>query len=166
LNGIINQATAFAAGTFANTVDNANDIDSLVVAMNQIEIANQAVEGLQIMMHPSDVAALKLVKLSATDKRYVDRLIDAAGQLSLDGVPIIKNTNITVGDFLVGDFSKATIVQKSGIMVEVGLDGNDFTNNTRTILAEWRGQLFVQNNDTTCFVTGTFATTNAALEPP
>jgi len=140
LNGIINQATAFAAGTFANTVDNANDVDSLVVAINQIEIANQSVGNLQIQMHPSDVAALKLIKLSATDKRYIDRLVMVAGELSLDGVPIVKNNNITVGDFLVGDFSKATIVQKSGISVEVGLDGNDFTNNMRTILAEWRGQ--------------------------
>jgi HK97 family phage major capsid protein len=166
LNGIINQATAFAAGTFANTVDSANDVDSLVVAINQIEIANQGTGNLQIQMHPSDVAALKLVKLSATDKRYIDRLVDVAGQLSLDGVPIVKNNNITAGDFLVGDFSKATIVQKGGIMVEVGLDGNDFTTNMRTILAEWRGQLFVQNNDTSAFVTGTFATTNAALETP
>ena len=119
-----------------------------------------------IQMHPSDVTALKLEKLSSTDKRYVERLIMVAGQLSLDGVPIVKNVNIPVGDFLVGDFSKATIVQKSGISVEVGLDGNDFTNNMRTILAEWRGQLFVQNNDTSAFVTGTFATTNAALETP
>jgi HK97 family phage major capsid protein len=166
VNGILNQATAFAAGTFANTVDNANDVDSLVVAVNQIEIANQAVTNLQIKMHPSDVAALKLIKLSTTDKRYVDRLVIVAGELSLDGVPIVKDNNITVGDFLVGDFDKATIVQKSGISVEVGLDGNDFTNNMRTILAEWRGQLFVQNNDTTAFVTGTFATTNAALETP
>jgi HK97 family phage major capsid protein len=163
LNGIINQATAFAAGTFALTVDNANDVDSLVVAMNQIRLANHN-GALTIMMHPSDVAALKLTKLSSTDKRYVDRLLMAGSELSLDGVRIIENTNITAGDFLVGDFSKATIVQKSAISVEVGLDGNDFTKNMRTILAEWRGQLFVQNNDTTAFVTGTFATTNAALE--
>ena len=166
LNGVINQATAFAAGTFAGTVDNANDVDSLVVAMNQIKIANQGVNNLTIMMHPSDVTALKLEKLSATDKRYVDRLIQVGSTLTLDGVRIVENNNIAAGDFLVGDFSKATIVQKSGIMVEVGLDGNDFTQNMRTILAEWRGQLFIQNNDRTCFVTGTFAITNAALETP
>ena len=51
-------------------------------------------------------------------------------------------------------------------MIEIGLDGNDFTKNMRTILAEWRGQLFIQENDQTAFVTGTFATTNAALETP
>jgi len=166
LNGVINQATAFAAGTFANTVDNANDVDSLVVGVNQIKIANQGVNNLTIQMHPSDITALKLEKLSTTDKRYVERLMMVAGSLSLDGVPIVENVNITAGDFLIADFSKATIVQKSSISVEVGLDGNDFTKNMRTILAEWRGQCFIQNNDTTAFVTGTFATTNAALETP
>ena len=166
LNGVITQATAFAAGTFANTVDNANDVDSLVVGVNQIKIANQGVNNLTIQMHPSDITALKLEKLSATDKRYVERLMMVAGSLSLDGVPIVENVNITAGDFLIADFSKATIVQKSSISVEVGLDGNDFTKNMRTILAEWRGQCFIQNNDTTAFVTGTFATTNAALETP
>ena len=165
LKGVIDYATAFAAGTFANAVDSANDADSLVVAANQIRLANHN-GALTIMMHPSDVAALKLVKLSASDKRYVERLMMVGSQMSLDGIPIIENTNITAGDFLICDFAKGTIVEKSGIEIEIGLDGNDFTKNMRTILAEWRGQLFVQNNDTTAFVKGTFATTNAALETP
>ena len=165
LKGVIDYATAFAAGTFANAVDSANDADSLVVAANQIRLANHN-GALTIMMHPSDVAALKLVKLSASDKRYVERLMMVGSQMSLDGIPIIENTNITAGDFLIGDFAKGTIVEKSGIEIEIGLDGNDFTKNMRTILAEWRGQLFVQNNDTTAFVKGTFTTTNAALETP
>jgi HK97 family phage major capsid protein len=164
LNGVINQATAFAAGSFAGTVDNANSVDVLTVAINQIKLANQGAGSLAIQMNPTDVTALKLVKLSSTDKRYIDRLVMVAGSLSLDGTPIVENNNIAVGAYCVGDWSKATIAQKSSIMVEVGLDGNDFTKNMRTILAEWRGQLFIQNNDRTAFVTGTFAADTAALE--
>lgn len=163
LDGLLNQSTAFAAGTFANTVYNANDVDSLTVAINQIKIANQDTGNLAIMMHPSDVTALKLEKVSTTDKRYVEKLSMVGDSLSLSGVPIVENVNITAGDFLVGDFSKANIVEKGSISVEVGLDGNDLTKNMRTFVAEWRGALFVENNNTTCFVTGTFATTNAAL---
>jgi HK97 family phage major capsid protein len=163
LNGLITQATAFAAGTFAAAVDNANDVDSLVVAANQIRLANH-MDNLSIWMHPSDVAALKLVKLSATDKRYVDRLMMVGSTMTMDGIPIIETTAVTVGDFLIGAPTKALIAEKGGISVEVGLDGNDFTKNMRTILAEWRGEVIIQNNDTTAFVTGTFATTNAALE--
>lgn len=163
LNGIYTQATAFAAGTFALAVDNANDVDSLVVAANQIRLANHN-GSLTIMMHPSDVTALKLIKLSASDKRYVDRLMQVGSTMRLDGMPIVETTAMTAGNFLIGDLSKALIAEKGGIMVEVGLDGNDFTNNMRTIIGEWRGEVIIENNDTTAFVKGTFATTNAALE--
>jgi HK97 family phage major capsid protein len=165
LNGVVTQATAFAAGTFANAVDSANDVDSLVVAANQIRTANHN-GALTIVMHPDDVTALKLVKLTSTDKRYVERLMMVGSSLSMDGIPIVETTAMTAGDFLIGEFGKALVAEKGGIMVEVGLDGNDFTNNMRTILGEWRGEVIVENNDTSAFVTGTFATTNAALETP
>jgi HK97 family phage major capsid protein len=163
LNGVVTQATAFAAGTFANAVDSANDVDSLVVAANQIRTANHN-GALTIVMHPDDVTALKLVKLTSTDKRYVERLMMVGSSLSMDGIPIVETTAMTAGDFLIGEFGKALVAEKGGIMVEVGLDGNDFTNNMRTILGEWRGEVIIENNDTSAFVTGTFATTNAALE--
>ena len=168
LKGIVSYATAFSPGSFAtggaNAVDSANNADVLVVAMNQIKLANQGTQALTIQMNPTDAAALKTIKLTATDKRYVDRLLQVGSTLMLDGTPILENNDITIGSYLIGDFSKATIVQKSGITVEVGLDGSDFTKNMRTILAEWRGQLFVQNNDTTAFVKGVFATDAAAID--
>lgn len=165
LNGLVTQATTFAAGTFANAVDNANDVDSLVVAMNQIKIANH-LGGLTIFMHPSDVTALKMIKVlaSATDQRYVERLAQIASSKSLDGAPIVETTAMAQGTFLVADLSKAILAEQGTIKVDVGLDGNDFTQNKRTILAEWKGEVIVENNDVSAFVNGTFATTNAALE--
>tara|TARA_R100001244_G_scaffold132297_2_gene107947 strand:- start:1111 stop:2391 length:1281 start_codon:yes stop_codon:yes gene_type:complete len=165
LNGLYTQATTFAAGTFALAVDNANDVDSLVVAANQIKIANH-MGGLTIFLHPSDVTALKMVKVlaTATDNRYVTRLMQVGSSLSLDGMPIVETTAMTAGTFLIGDLSKSLIAEKGGIMVDVGTDGNDFTKNMRTIIAEWRGEVIIENNDVTAFVKGTFATTNAALE--
>jgi HK97 family phage major capsid protein len=163
LNGIRTVATAFAAGTFAGTVDNANSADVLVVAMNQIAIANQEAPN-AILMHPSDIAALKLMKVSATDKRYVDRLLYIGMDLTLDGVPMIGSTLVTAGTYLVGNFNLSVLYQKQGIMINIGLDGNDWTKNMRTIIAEWRGALVTKNNDRTAFVKGTFATDIAALE--
>ena len=167
LNGILTQATAFAAGSFAtgsaNEVDNANNADVLVVAANQIALANH-MGSLTIFMHPTDVAVLKTIKLSASDKRYVDRLMMMGSSLSLDGMPIIPTTAMTAGSYVIGDLSKALLAEKSGIRVEVGLDADDFTKNMRTILAEWRGELIIENNDTTAFVTGVFATNAAAIE--
>jgi HK97 family phage major capsid protein len=163
MNGIRTVATAFAAGTFAGTVDNANSADVLVVAMNQIAIANQEAPN-AILMHPSDIAALKLMKVSATDKRYVDRLLYIGMDLTLDGVPMFGSTLVTAGTYLVGNFNLSVLYQKQGVMINIGLDGNDWTKNMRTIIAEWRGALVTKNNDRTAFVKGTFATDIAALE--
>jgi len=163
LNGVYTVATAFAAGSFAAAVDNANEVDVLVVAKNQIAIAEQDAPNL-IFMHPTDVTKLKLVKVSSTDKRYVERLAMIGGNLSLDGIPIVETTLVTVGEYLMGDFNKALLYELGSLRIEMGLDGNDYTKNLRTILAEWRGAVVVRNNDRTAFVKGVFSTDKAALE--
>jgi HK97 family phage major capsid protein len=163
MNGVYTTATAFAAGTFAGTVDNANSVDVLVVAMNQIMIAEQGMPT-HIFMHPSDVTALKLVKVTSTDKRYVERLSEIGGMLSMDGTPIIPTTLVSVGTFLIGDMSRAYLFEKGGLSVEIGYNDDDFAKNFRTIRAEWRGATVVKNNDRTAFVKGTFSTAITALE--
>lgn len=163
LNGIYTTATAFAAGAFALAIDNANEVDVLTVAVNQIELANQDAPN-YILMNPTDVTRLMVTKLSSTDKRYVDRLIQVGSTLTLDGIPIIKTTLVTAGQYLVGDFNKAGLYEKGGLQIQIGLDGNDLTLNLRTIIAEWRGAMVVKNNDRTAFVKGVFATDKAALE--
>ena len=163
LNGIRTVATAFAAGTFAGTVDNANSADVLRVAINQIAIANQEAPN-AVLMHPSDITALKLLKVSATDKRYVDTLMYIGDTLTIEGVPMIGSTLVTAGTYLVGNFNLSVLYQKQGVMINIGLDGNDWTKNMRTIIAEWRGALVTKNNNRTAFVKGTFATDIAALE--
>jgi len=163
LNGVYTVATASSMTPAAGTVDNANQVDVLVVAINQIALAEQDAPT-AILMNPTDVMKLQLIKVSATDKRYIDRLVTVAGTLTLDGIPIIKTTLVTAGTYLVGNFPLGTLYDKGSIMVNIGLDGNDWTKNLRTIIAEWRGALVIKNNDRTAFVKGTFATDMAALE--
>jgi HK97 family phage major capsid protein len=163
MNGVRTTATAFSAGDFALAVDNANEADVLTVAINQIAIADQP-EPTAILCHPTDIAKLLVIKVSATDKRYVDRLQMIAGQLSLDGIPIIKTTLVTAGTYLVGAFNLATLYDLGTLSVQMGIDGNDWTKNLRTIIAEYRGAMVVKNNDRTAFVKGTFSTDKAALE--
>lgn len=166
-NGISTVASAFVPGSFAGTVDNANEVDVLTIAVNQIEIAQEETGIVNYhFMHPSDITKLKLVKLSSTDKRYVDRLFQTGSTLVLDGVPIIKTTLIPEGEYLTGAFDKALLVTRSSMRFDIGLDGNDFTENLRTILAEWRGLTLVKNNDRSAFVAGVFATDIAAIETP
>ena len=159
MNGIYTVATAFDGGVFAGTVDNANNVDVIEVALNQIDIAEQEPAN-AILMHPSDVTALRLIKITATDKRYLFE----NGVATINGVPIIKTTLVTQGTYLVGAFNLATLYDKGSIRIEMGLDGDDFTKNLRTIIAEYRGAMVVKNNDRTAFVKGVFATNKAVLE--
>ena len=165
MRGIRTVATAFAAGSFANSVDNANKVDVLRVAMDQIRAENQD-EPSAILMHPSDVTSLKLEKVSSSDKRYIDALQEIASMGSLDGVPIIQSTLVTKDEYLVGAFSLAFVFDKGEVSIEMGLDGNDFTKNMVTVRAEWRGATIVKNNDRKAFIKGDFSDDAAALETP
>ena len=165
LNGIRTVATAFAAGTFAGTVDNANLVDVLRVAINQVKIANQDMPNF-ILLNPSDVTALKMIKVGSADDRYIDQLQMVAGQLSLDDVSIIESTLVTQDEYLVGAFNLATVYDKGSISIEVGLDGDDFTKNLRTVRDEWRGACVVKTNDRGSFIAGDITTDKAALETP
>ncbi len=165
LNGIKTVATAFAAGSFAGTVDNANEADVLTVAMNQIQVAEQD-DADYAFVHPNTITTLKLIKTSTTDRRYIDRLAMVAGQLSLDGVALVPTTLVTDGEYLIGNFASATVYDKGEMNIEVGRDSDDFTKNLVTVLAEWRGLCLVKTNRRPAFVTGVFATDKAALETP
>lgn len=163
LHGIRPVAPSFAAGSFAGSVDNANIVDVLNVALNQIMLAFQPIPT-AILMHPSDLTSLKLAKVDATDRRYVDALYEIATQGSLSGIPLIPTQLITQGEYLLGYFPYAEVLQKGGIQIDIGYNGNDFRENFRTIRAEWRGVSFVEHNFRPAFVKGVFATNQAALE--
>ena len=144
LNGLRTVAPAFNAGSFAGNVDNANRVDVLRAAVNQILIAEQPFPN-AIIMHPSDLTSLLFEKVDSTDKRYIMALQEIASNRSLDGIPIITTTLTAEEDYLIGSFDLATVYQKGAPMIEVGRDSDDFTKNLVTILIEWRGAVVVKN---------------------
>jgi len=165
LNGVNTVATAWAAGSFATSVANPNIVDVLRVGVNQIALAEQEAPT-AIWMNPSDVTTLQLTKSNATQNLYATELAIVAGQLMLDGIPIHKSTLVTADSFLMGDFTKAHMRTRKGISIEVGMIANNFIDNYKTILAEWRGVVYVKNNDRTAFVKGAFAASITALTAP
>ena len=163
LNGIYTQASAFVAATAPEAVDNANLVDVLRTASTQIKIANQEAPT-YILLHPTDVLGLLQIKRSTTDKAYIDALQMVAGSLSLDGIPIIESTLVTVDTYLIGDFRKATVYDRGSLDIKVGYENDDFTKNLVTILAEWRGLNVIKTNQTTAFVKGVISVDKSALE--
>ena len=167
LNGIRNIASAFDPGTFAtgsaNEVENANIVDVIVVAKNQIQLANQAMPT-AIVMNPTDVAAMKTVKVSTTDRRYVERVLVSGNTLSIDGTPVVVSNLVSPGEYVVGDFGLSTLYTKQALTIEIGYNADNFVKNFKTIRAEWRGAAVVETNDRGAFVAGDFATDIAAIK--
>jgi HK97 family phage major capsid protein len=163
LLGIRPVVPAFSVTGFAATVDNANIVDVLNVAINQITLAFKPMPT-AILMHPSDVTSLLLQKVSATDKRYVDMLFEIGTLGTLRGIPIVSTTLVTQGQYLLGFFPYSELLQKGGVRIDIGYNADDFAKNFKTIRVEWRGVHFIQQNNRPSFVKGVFATDRAALE--
>lgn len=160
LVGILENATAWSAGSFAAAVDEANNADVLRVAINQIQVGQYQPN--YIVMHPSDVAGMEMEK--ASDGHYVLKPFTSIDGMTVKGIPVITNTGMTEGSFLVGDFSKAAVRFKEGLVFDIGYENDDFTKNFVTILAEARLVARVKSNHYGAFVTGAFTAGKAALE--
>tara|TARA_R110002167_G_scaffold313655_1_gene519318 strand:- start:14018 stop:15265 length:1248 start_codon:yes stop_codon:yes gene_type:complete len=158
--GILENATAFAAGSFAASVDEANNSDVLRVGINQVMVS--LFQPNYIIMHPTDVTAMDLQK--ASDGHYVLPPFSTSANTIIKGIPIVSNTGVTEGDFLIGDFTKSGVRFREGLVFDVGYENDDFTKNFVTILAEARMVHRVKSNDYPAFVKGTFTTAKAALE--
>ena len=136
IKGMEENCVEFDAQGFTTTEPNILDV--LVVAMNCLE-SKYYYKASRIFMHPNDVMKLKLTK--DKNANYIERLIITADGMSLDGVAITSTTHIEPGKYFVADMSQIRMYVKEDMQLEFGMSGNDFTENLRTILTEWRGVL-------------------------
>jgi HK97 family phage major capsid protein len=162
LTGIMTNATAFAAGAFALNVVLPNNGDVLRVAINQVMI--NLFDPNYIVLNPSDAAQMDLDK--TTSGVYVLRPFTNVDGTVISGIPVITNTGVTAGSFLVGDFTKSGVRFKEGLTINVGYENDDFTKNFVTILAETRLVHRVKSNHYGAFVKGVFSTAITAITKP
>jgi len=160
LNGLETVATAFAAGAAANTIQAANEWDVLEAIATQVKIANGIPNA--IFVHPTTLQAMKAVK-SSTGEPLWKYYQTSNNDLVVAGMQLIDTTAVTAGNFIGGDLTVANVLFRERTNIQIGLDGNDFTNNKKTILIESRLVQFVSANDTPVVVKGDFATAKAAL---
>lgn len=162
LSGIITDATAFAAGDLADSVDNANDFDVIVAALNQLAAANYNADS--IVLNPSDFH--KILLLKDTQNNYLKDQVYSGLQPVFMGVKVVLNTAIPAGDFLIGNFGVGTqLWVRDGINVEFFReDGTNVRDGFVTVRVSERVAL--TNYLPNAFVTGDFATAKAALETP
>ena len=162
LNGVTSYATTFTAGDLAGTVEFANEFDALVAIALQVQLAFG--EPNAIFMNPVTWAKMQTIKSEVGEPIWRDYVMPGSGDMPIiNGMKIIPTTAITSGDFIGGDFTVVHVLYREGLTVQIGNDGNDFTNNKKTILVEQRLVQFVSANDTQVLVKGDFITAQAAL---
>ena len=162
ISGIITDATAFAAGDLADSVDNANDFDVIVAALNQLARANYNAD--TILLNPSDFHKILLLKDSQNN--YLKDQVYNGLQPVFMGVKVVLNTAIPAGDFLIGNFGVGTqLWVRDGVNVEFFReDGTNVRDGFVTVRVSER--IALTNYLPNAFVTGDFATAKAALETP
>jgi HK97 family phage major capsid protein len=149
LNGIITQATAYAAPF--DPAGTETGIDFIRLAMLQAALAEYPATG--IVMHPSDWARMELLKDG--DGRYLIGNPQGTIAPTLWGLPVVATQAISIDKFLVGAFRLgAQVFDRWDARVELGYVNDDFIKNLVTVLAEERLALAVYRPE--AFIYGDF----------
>lgn len=150
LNGIIPQATAYAAPI---ALADLNIIDVLRLAMLQAALAEYPATG--HVMHPTDWASIETLKDGVG--RYIIGNPQGSTTPTLWGLPVVATQAIAIRKFLTGAFRLgAQVFDRWDARVEAGYENDDFTKNLVTILAEERLALAVYRPE--AFIYGDFDT--------
>ena len=160
LDGLFTDGTAWGAGSFANAIEAANEYDVLITGLNQLQLANYSAN--IIMMNPTDLH--KIVLLKSTANEYLKNQIYQGLQPSVGGVPIVINTAVTAGNFLIADSNRATQLWiRENLSVEFSRDDStNFRDGFITVRATER--IALSNYEPLAIVQGQFTGAKAALE--
>jgi HK97 family phage major capsid protein len=109
---------------------------------------------------------MELIKTTQGEYTYPMIYVNANGESRIKGIPVVTNTGVTAGTFLVGDFTKSNLRMREELNIQVGFVNDDFTKNLFTILCEARATHYVKTNHYKAFVKGSFATAKTALLKP
>lgn len=165
LSGIITDAADFdtsASGAFYQSVESANEWDVIVAALNQLAISEY--QATQIILHPTDFHKILLLKDS--NNRYLKDQVYAGLQPTFMGVPVVLNTAMTAGNYLLGNFSQGTQLWiRDNVSVEFFReDGTNVRDGFVTVRCLERVAL--TNYLPNAFINGSFSTGKTALETP
>ena len=165
LDGLFTDGAAFdtsSSGAFYQSVESANEYDVLVAALNQLALSNY--QASSILLNPTDLHKIALLK--ATTNEYLKNQIYTGLTPTIMGVPVVVNTAVTAGKFLVGDLNQATQLWiRDNVSVEFSReDSTNFRDGFVTVKVAERVAL--TNYQPNAIVQGTFSTAKTALETP
>ena len=165
LLGLYNSGTNFdtsASGAFYQAVNNANEFDVLVAAINQLALSNYKPNF--ILMNPTDFHKILLLKDSQS--RYLKDQVYQGLQPSFMGVPVIMNNEVNQDSYLVGDFaSSCQLWIRENLSVSFHReDGTNIRDGFVTVRCQER--LALATYTPLGIIDGLFSTGKTALETP
>lgn len=145
-----------------HAVANPNYLDAIYAAMAQISkdtYFNYQPNG--VLINVADYASMMATKDSN------GRPLWDSYERFFQGVKFIPVTNnvLSVGSFIVGDFSKLEIRDREPLRVEIGWENDDFSKNLVTIVVEKRLMAYIKNQHINAFVSDTFSNVITAITP-
>jgi HK97 family phage major capsid protein len=160
LTGLAEYAVPFTGGSLAGTLATPNVNDVFRAIALQVQEAFGTASAL--FVEPSVIAKLDVSK--DDNGSYLLPPFRMANGNEIAGMTLIASTGLPSGvDFIGGDLSVVQVRFADAMNIQIGQDGNDFTNNLKTILVEQELLQFVSANDAQVLVQGTIATAITAL---
>jgi HK97 family phage major capsid protein len=129
-----------------DTTTGTNEIEKIMEWVANLRAADYSPNG--IVIHPSDVYKIFITQVG--DAGYTlppGVVVSNAGLITIFGIPVYQSTFVTAGFVMVGDWTKAGIVQVDGLAILTDDRGDNFDNNTVTFKAEARVALAVTRPD-------------------
>lgn len=158
--GITTLASAFTLTTIeAGTAP--TYADAIRAAIAQLQSLNFT-SNITAFINPIDAANMDLAK-SSDDGHYMLPPFVSQNGMTIAGVPVFTDNSIPVGNLLIGDMSKYVIWMVEDLTVRFGLNGDDFSENMVTVIAEMRFHQTFATNHTGAFIYDAFADIVAAI---
>jgi len=162
LHGLRNSGTLWSnalSGYAAGVITNPQNFDVLITAKNQIEKQNYKADS--ILMHPTDFN--KLLSTKDGDSRYIKDQVYQGLQPSFAGIPIVLNTGMAEGEFIVGNFAQGAqlFVRENAGVEFFEQDSDNVQKNFITVRVQERVAFCTYQPNAFC--RGAFATVIAAL---
>lgn len=136
IKGILaaSKKTDFASGsTYLASIPNASKVDAISLMKDQAETSKYIVD--TIVLNPLEVREIAAEK-DQLDNSKTDRRVtfDALGEpVAVCGLMIRRNTNLAANSALVLAQNMVQIGDRKNMTLEVGYDGNDFTEGWKTV---------------------------------
>lgn len=160
--GIIAQAPAYTTNSYDDSVAAPTTADALMAMSGQIDELEYETDSLVVVMNGVDIRKMKWEK--DVNNNYIIPPFTTQNGTYVDNMRVVKNNKITKGYALVGDLKRFMVLMVDGLTLDIGLDGNDFTYNLRTILAEARLITAISDNDLGALVYDSLATVKTEID--